>query len=79
MAMFNKRVKIKELLTSDIASNQFEIRNITEPNQAVKEAVGMVRNNEADVLMKGLIGTDTFLKAVLDKEKGLLPPKAALY
>ncbi len=38
----------------------------------------MVRNNEADVLMKGLIGTDTFLKAVLDKEKGLLPPKAVM-
>ncbi|HOI02322.1 MAG TPA: phosphate acyltransferase [Candidatus Cloacimonas acidaminovorans] len=76
--LIGNEIKIKELLTSDIASNQFEIRNITEPNKAVKEAVGMVRNNEADVLMKGLIGTDTFLKAVLDKEKGLLPPKAVM-
>jgi len=76
--LIGNEIKIKELLTSNIASNQFEIRNITEPNQAVKEAVGMVRNNEADVLMKGLIGTDTFLKAVLDKEKGLLPPKAVM-
>jgi phosphate butyryltransferase len=38
----------------------------------------MVRGGEADVLMKGLIGTDKFLKAVLDKEKGLLPPKAVM-
>jgi len=76
--LIGNEIKIKELLTTDIASNQFEIRNITEPNQAVKEAVGMVHNNEADVLMKGLIGTDTFLKAVLDKEKGLLPPKAVM-
>ena len=28
--------------------------------------------------MKGLIGTDKLLKAVLDKEKGLLPPKTVM-
>jgi phosphate butyryltransferase len=38
----------------------------------------MVKSGEADVLMKGLVGTDKFLKAVLDKEKGLLPPKAVM-
>jgi len=76
--LIGNEIKIKELLTSDIASNKVEIRNITEPAQAVKEAVRMVRNNEADVLMKGLVGTDTFLKAVLDKEKGLLPTKAVM-
>ncbi|MDZ4181932.1 MAG: phosphate acyltransferase, partial [Candidatus Cloacimonadaceae bacterium] len=32
----------------------------------------------ADVLMKGLVGTDKFLRAVLDKERGLLPPKAVM-
>ena len=46
--------------------------------EAAKKAVEMVRGGEADVLMKGLIGTDKFLKAVLDKEKGLLPPKAVM-
>jgi len=46
--------------------------------EAAKRAVEMVRRGEADVLMKGLIGTDKFLKAVLDKEKGLLPPKAVM-
>jgi len=28
--------------------------------------------------MKGLVGTDKFLRAVMDKEKGLLPPKAVM-
>lgn len=56
----------------------FTIVNITSEVAAAKEAVRMVRDGEADVLMKGLIGTDKFLKAVLDKEKGLLPPKAVM-
>lgn len=76
--LIGNETKIKELLTSDIVFNQVEIKNITEPAQAVKEAVRMVRNEEADVLMKGLVGTDTFLKAVLDKEQGLLPTKAVM-
>jgi phosphate butyryltransferase len=38
----------------------------------------MVREGEADVLMKGLIGTDKFLKAILNKEKGLMQPKAVM-
>jgi phosphotransacetylase len=32
-----------------------------------------VRNGEADVIMKGIINTDVLLRAVLNKEHGLLP------
>ncbi len=42
-------------------------------NEAARQAVRMVREGEADVLMKGLINTDTLLRAILDKENGLLP------
>lgn len=38
---------------------------------AVKIAVKMVRNKEADILMKGNVPTATFLRGVLDKENGL--------
>lgn len=41
---------------------------------AGKRARDMVHAGEADVLMKGLIGTDKYMKLILDKEKGLLPP-----
>lgn len=44
-----------------------------EPTEAAAEAVALVRNGEADVLMKGLIGTDQLLRAVLNKETGILP------
>ena len=39
--------------------------------KAVKIAVKMVRDREADVLMKGNVPTATFLRGVLDKEHGL--------
>lgn len=56
----------------------FRIIDIRDEAEAVSESVRMVRNDEADVLMKGLVGTDKFLRAVLDKEKGLLPEKSIM-
>lgn len=41
--------------------------------QAAAEAVRLVREGRADVLVKGLLHTATLLRAVLDKERGLLP------
>lgn len=52
-----------------------EVRN---ENEACLKAVAMARSGEADVVMKGLVGTDKFLKAVMDKETGILPPKAVM-
>lgn len=40
---------------------------------AAQMAVQMVREGEADVLVKGLLHTETLLHAVLNKEWGLLP------
>ena len=45
---------------------------------SVAQAVQMVRDGEGDVLMKGLCSTDKFLRAILNKETGLLPPKGTL-
>jgi phosphate butyryltransferase len=49
------------------------VRMIHEPDtdMAVEIAVKMVRSNQADILMKGQVGTSTLLKAVLNKEWGL--------
>ncbi len=58
----------------DIDSGLFEIRHNSDPLSSCVDAVELVRNGDADVIMKGLVGTDKFLKAVMDKEKGLLPP-----
>jgi len=38
---------------------------------AAKEAVALVRHGEADILMKGIVGTAELFREVLDREKGL--------
>ncbi len=47
--------------------------DIPDPQEATVEAVRMVRDGECDILMKGLVNTDVILRAILDKEKGILP------
>ena len=45
---------------------------------SVAQAVRMIREGQGDFLMKGLCSTDKFLRAILNKETGLLPPKGTL-
>lgn len=55
-------------------------RIVHEPNEvkAAEKAVEIVRNGEADVIMKGLVSTDKYMRAILNKERGLVPPKTTL-
>ena len=46
--------------------------------KSIAQAVSMVRNGEGDILMKGLCSTDKYMRGILNKENGLLPPKAVL-
>ncbi len=47
------------------------IVDVPDPLEAAAQAVLAVREGRCDVLMKGQIHTDDFLRTVLDKEKGL--------
>ncbi len=54
-----------------ISLSPFEIVNKTDETEAVAESIRLIREGQADVLMKGLCSTSTLLKAVLHKENGL--------
>ena len=43
------------------------------PGRAAELAVSLVKEGRADVLMKGIINTDDLLRAILNKERGILP------
>ena len=64
--------------TLNIDSGLFTIINADNDRQAAKMAVKMVREDEADIVMKGLVATDKFLREVMDKEKGIMLPDAVL-
>ena len=65
------------------AENNYDITKLTVVNnnnelKSIAQAVDMVNAGEADILMKGLCSTDKYMRGILNKEKGLLPPKAVL-
>ena len=66
----------REIIESICAANNYDItgiRIVHEPNteMSVEMAVRMVSDKQGDVLMKGMVGTSTLLKCVLNKEWGL--------
>lgn len=61
-----------------IDASKFDIVDNPDELKAVAQAVQLVHDGQGDVLMKGLCSTDKFLRAILNKETGLLPPKALL-
>lgn len=44
----------------------------------VARAVQMIHQGQADILMKGLVSSDKYMRGILNKEGGLVPPKATL-
>lgn len=67
--------KITEIcLREHIDLSRFQIIQQPDEKIAASLAVEMINRGEGNLLMKGLINTDKFIKAILDKEKGLLTP-----
>ena len=61
-----------------VQTSLFTIDHNSHELASVAQAVQMIREGKADFLMKGLCSTDKFLRAILNKETGLLPPKGTL-
>lgn len=57
-----------------------KFRLVHEPNEAKAAAVAvkMINSGEGDLLMKGLVSTDKYMKAILNKEEGLMDAGAVL-
>ena len=60
----------------DIA--KFEIVHEPDEMGAAFKAVALINEGKGNLLMKGLVSTDKYMRAILNKETGLLPPKAVL-
>lgn len=65
------RAEFIGVLTEKFAGH-ISVYDADNPDAAAAMAVQLVRDGKADVLMKGTINTDNLLRAVLNKEHGLL-------
>ncbi len=64
--------------TLGIDSGVFTIVDEKDELKCVALAVALVAGGGADVLMKGLVSTDKYMRGILNKEAGLFPPKGTL-
>jgi phosphate butyryltransferase len=64
-------VEIKKIIAENNLAINAEIVEEKDHKKAADKAVDLVVSGEADILMKGMLQSGIFLKAVLNKEKGL--------
>ncbi|MDZ4121335.1 MAG: phosphate acyltransferase [Candidatus Cloacimonadaceae bacterium] len=63
---------------NDIDPKDFRIIHEPVDTKAATKAVEMINKGEGDFLMKGLLSTDKYMRAILNKENGLMNPGAVL-
>jgi len=61
-----------------IDHNKFKMVQEADPQKAAFKACELINKGEGDLIMKGLVSTEQYMRAILNKEIGLMPPKAVL-
>ncbi len=81
-----KEKLVKAVLTGDeraikkvageakVDTGLFEIIHEPDKGKALTLAIDEVRKGQADFLMKGLLDSSIYIRGIIDKERGLLPP-----
>lgn len=64
--------------TEGIDINKFDVVHESDEMGAANKAVDLINQGIGNLLMKGLVSTDKYMRAILNKEKGLMLPKAVL-
>jgi len=62
----------------NIDVNKFVIIHEPDEMKAAAKSCDLINQKEADILMKGALSTDKYMRAILNKEGGLCPPNAVL-
>jgi phosphotransacetylase len=62
----------------NIDANKFEIVQEADETKAAQLAVKLINDGRGNILMKGLVSTDKYMRALLNKEKGLMNPNGTL-
>ena len=70
---------IEAALTSlNIDRQKYRIVHADTPKEAAEKAIDLINNGEADLIMKGLLPTDKFMRVLLKKDSGLVPTSGTL-
>jgi len=62
----------------NIDTKKFTIIHEPDEMKAATKSCDLINQKKADILMKGALSTDKYMRAILNKEQGLCPPNAVL-
>ncbi|HJH60267.1 MAG TPA: phosphate butyryltransferase [Bacteroidetes bacterium] len=74
----DEAVIAKICASENIDMKKFKIVHEPEDVKAAAKACDIINSGEGDILMKGLLPTDKYMRAILNKERGLCPPNVTL-
>lgn len=69
----NKAETLAALAEAEVSPDNFELVACDDDDECARRAVAMVHEGTADMPMKGLLQTSSYMHAILNKEVGLLP------
>ncbi len=74
----NREAVLDKLVALNIDTDKYEIVDAKSSKSASEKAVQMIHDGKADLIMKGMVSTDKFMRVLLKKEYGLLSSRATL-
>lgn len=74
----DERIILKIMKKEGINPSKFRIVHEQDETNAAAKAVQLINKGEGDLIMKGLVSSDKYMRAILDKENGLMDPGAIL-
>jgi len=77
--VFADKDEVKKVCQENgIDSSLFDVIDVPEEKEAVRQAIKLVREKKADFIMKGLCQTATYMRGLLDEDEGLMMPDGIL-
>ncbi|MEG1649170.1 MAG: phosphate acyltransferase [Rikenellaceae bacterium] len=79
VTLFGSRQKITAICEEhSIDCTRLKIMEFESDTECVKMAVAYINQGKADILMKGVVSTDKYMRGILSKDGGLVPSSAVL-
>ncbi len=74
----DKKTVVESCMKLGIDVSAYEIYHSDSTREATDKAVELVHDGKADLLMKGMVSTDKFMRTLLKKEYNLVPSRGTL-
>jgi len=74
----DEKLMLKVCEEEKIDAKKFKLVNEPDEAKAALKAADIINDGEGDIIMKGSLSTDKYMRAILNKERGLIPGRKGI-